>query len=285
MRVRILFLLAVLGACRAGARAPAPVVVAQPHARTPADDEWIANATTVTIADGRTLILGGATTRAALRDGEQLIELAPLPAIRDGATASLLADGRVLVAGGLSSSVDAEDAELAEGTFLWSLDGGFVAGPPLATPRYAHTATVLLDGDVLVIGGDDFGAGSDPTGSAERFVVAEERFRPAGELVVWREHHTATLLPDGRVVVVGGMGASLGTVETIEIWDELRGSFAASGTLANSRLGHTVQVVSPTEIVVRGGLQIRTAHEHSPAFHRELEDEEIILIPPRAPLP
>ena len=279
---RILFLLA-LAACGPRPR-PAAVAAPESHAPTAIDTEWIASATTVTIADGRTLLLGGATTRAALWDGETLVELAPLPEIRDGGTASLLPDGRVLVVGGVAGSVDDDDARLAERTLLWSLDDGFSFGPPLPTPRQGHTATVLLDGDVLVIGGDDFGAFSDPTASAERYVVAENRWRPAGTLHVARQWHTATLLPDGRVIVVGGQLDSLSSTASIEIWDNLTGTFTELGALATSRQWHEVQVVSPTEIVVRGGAHLSPIREDFQE-HRDLHDLEVVQVPPRAPLP
>lgn len=80
---------------------------------------------------------------------------------------------------------------------------------PMGTVRAYHTATLLHDGTVLVTGGDD---GSVPAGaptgpgklaSAERYDPAMGRWLPAAPMPVPHTHHTAVLLPDGRVFVVG----------------------------------------------------------------------------------
>jgi hypothetical protein len=66
-----------------------------------------------------------------------------------------------------------------------------------------HTATLLPDGRVLVVGG---GNGTGPTASEELWDPATATFSRAGSLAGARMMHTATLLPDGRVLVVGGSG-------------------------------------------------------------------------------
>jgi hypothetical protein len=283
---RILFMLALaeLGACRAGARPRAPVVASAPHGDAVFDDAWIASATSVLLADGRRLLLGGGTARAALWDGETLVEIAPMPEPRRDATANLLPDGRVLIAGGIAGEDEDEGAFLAASTLLWSVDDGFTPGPPLATPRVWHTATTLLDGDVLVIGGDDDGSGMFPVATAERFVVAEGRWRPAGELRVARSAHSADLLPDGRVIVIGGEDIDLGTTDVIEIWDELVGGFVDGGALAQSRHGHEVQVLSANEVLVSGGTNV-IGPDEGPPIRTDLSDQELIRVPPRAPMP
>jgi hypothetical protein len=282
---RILFMLAVaeLGACRGGARAPTPAVALGPQrVKKPLDDDWVARSTTVVLADGRTLVIGGGTARAALWDGETLVEIASMPESRELATASLLPDGRVLIAGGISGYDENEGAFIAETTFLWSLDGGFVLGPPMLEPRVWHTATTLLDGDVLVIGGDPTASGLDAITPAERFLADENRWVPAGELRVGRKMHTADLLPDGRVIVIGGEDVDLGTTDVIEIWDELAGGFVDGGALGQSRHGHQVQVMSATEVVVTGGTHVIPPDE-GPPIRTDLSDIEVIRVPPRAP--
>ena len=73
----------------------------------------------------------------------------------------------------------------------------------LATPRRDHTATVLQNGKVLVVGG------SGNTGylaSAELYDPASHTWTTAGAGTpnTPRAFHTATLLPSGKVLVVGG---------------------------------------------------------------------------------
>src|SRR5439155_16524898 len=71
----------------------------------------------------------------------------------------------------------------------------------LNTARYFHTATLLLDGKVLVAGGKipehwlKSGRLYDPTTNV---------WSPTGDLNKARDNHTATLLSDGKVLVAGG---------------------------------------------------------------------------------
>ena len=84
--------------------------------------------------------------------------------------------------------------------------GRFRTAQPLTTPRSEHTATVLQDGRVLVIGGT--GADGTTLATAELWDPADGTFAPTGSLLEARSRHAATLLSDGRVLVVGGQSAA-----------------------------------------------------------------------------
>jgi hypothetical protein len=76
----------------------------------------------------------------------------------------------------------------------------------MAEGRGMATATLLHDGRVLVAGGDYNVSyeGQKIIGSAELFDPASGTFASAGTMSVPRLEHTSTLLPDGRVLIVGG---------------------------------------------------------------------------------
>ncbi len=89
---------------------------------------------------------------------------------REEHTATLLLDGRVLVAGSFavgvdpaSASAETYDFDSATGTGSWSLTAS------MSTGRFSHTATRLLDGRVLVAGGNPGGINQTPLASAELF--------------------------------------------------------------------------------------------------------------------
>src|SRR5207244_4110534 len=119
-------------------------------------------------------------------------------------TATLLPNGKVLVAGGNHAGLPLNSAELYDpATGSWSTTRN------LQIARYGHTATLLPNGKVLVAGGSPslFNA----TSSAELYDPATETWSITGSLRDLdldqggaRFSHTATLLPNGHVLVTGG---------------------------------------------------------------------------------
>src|SRR5579883_629687 len=121
---------------------------------------------------------------------------------REEHTATLLPDGRVLVAGGYGCAPTyvCASAELYDPRHgAWRIIG------PMTTGRAGHTATLLPDGQVLVAGG--YGCERGRCGhltSAEVYDPVGGTWRLADDMTSPREYQTATLLPDGRVLVAGG---------------------------------------------------------------------------------
>jgi hypothetical protein len=118
---------------------------------------------------------------------------------RVGHTMTLLDDGTVLVAGGLDQYDMPVGAEIYDPVAnRWEI------APPMRTLRFAHTATRLPDGSVLVAGGSDDDYYGAAIAGAERYDPVQRKWLDASQLSAARYSHTATLLPDGEVLVVGG---------------------------------------------------------------------------------
>lgn len=84
----------------------------------------------------------------------------------------------------------------------------WVSAAPMGTARAYHTATLLRDGNVLITGGDDGAIGGGDNGSrklatAERYDPATDRWTAVAPMPIPHTRHTAILLPDGRVFVIG----------------------------------------------------------------------------------
>jgi hypothetical protein len=169
-------------------------------------------------------------------------------------TAILLPNGKVLVAGGISGFFDVPSAELydpASGT--WTPTGS------LNQARRSHTATLLPDGKVLVAGGffDMPGTilGGNAISSAELYDPASGTWTMTGSLATPRFQHTATLLPNGKVLVAGGGGNpyGVGVLESTELYDPANGTWTATGSLANGRAYHTATLLGNGKVLVAGG--------------------------------
>ncbi len=133
--------------------------------------------------------------------------------------------------------------------------------------RVSHTATPLLDGSVLVVGGSD--GLSAVHASAESFDPATRRFRVVGALAEPRAWHTATALPDGRVLVVGG-GSFPGGLATVEAYDPGSETFSRIGRLKKPRMVHAATLLDDGRVLVSGGFSGKK--ELRPSASAELFD-------------
>ncbi len=104
-----------------------------------------------------------------------------------------LAGFALLIGGGPLPARAAASAAAA-----WSATGS------MALDRYGHTMTALADGRVLVTGGVDYSGTPGIDTSAELWTPSSGLWAPGGALLTPRVSHTATLLADGRVLILGG---------------------------------------------------------------------------------
>src|SRR5215470_10027236 len=81
--------------------------------------------------------------------------------------------------------------------------GTFTPTGNMNVPRYGHTATLLTNGKVLFAGGSSTAGTWQPLSSAELYDPATGTFTPTGDMTWPQLGHAATLLPDGKVLIVG----------------------------------------------------------------------------------
>jgi N-acetylneuraminic acid mutarotase len=138
----------------------------------------------------------------------------------------LLPDGRALVIGGInledtigagpnrrmSASVEIYDPTSNEWT----------AVADLSHARYGHSATLLVDGRVLVAGGardwDCCLSDSSFVPEIEIYDPGADRWHAAGTLSLPAANAAAVLLSDGRVWVTGGQAGEFNAVFHSETW-------------------------------------------------------------------
>ena len=217
--------------------------------------------TATLLADGRVLIAGGNSflfqrtqSSAELYDPRSgtFTLTGNMATPRAGHTATLLPDGRVLIAGGYGSGAALASAEIYNpGT------GTFSATGEMATARYQPIATLLQNGKVLLAGAG-VGAGITPWCSA-RFGCSAELYDPeTGTFAAARNRNfegvdTATLLPNGRVLITRGFDQEGPYGSWAELYDPSTGAFSATGYPITNHTGPTATLLMNGKVLLAGG--------------------------------
>lgn len=130
--------------------------------------------------------------------------------------------------------------------------GHWVSLPPMSVPRLDFTATLMLDGDVLIVGGRTKAWADSPDGTptsvVETFDPATNRFAKVASLGIPRAGHTATLLPSGKVFVAGGDPAG-----TAEVYDPAANTWTPAAPMPQARYDHAAALISGGKVFVTGG--------------------------------
>ncbi|MFJ7956357.1 Kelch repeat-containing protein [Streptomyces sp. NPDC096319] len=186
-----------------------------------------------------------------------------------------LTDGRVLLAGGEDGRRVPTDVtalfEPVSGT--WSSSGA------LWTGRRLHSTTLLADGRVLVAGGIGEPPGPVPAtvlGACEVYDPAEGTWTPTGSLREPRFSHSATLLPDGRVLVAGGAAVrsadSHRTLRSAETYDPGTGTWTRVRPMTDARFGHPAVRFDDGRTLMVGGVLAVGRGSHTALAHCEAYD-------------
>jgi hypothetical protein len=222
-----------------------------------------ASGAVATLPSGKLLLVGGYDgtsflSTAVIYDpfsGQFNLTSGSMTAARQEAAATVLKDKTVLVTGGFSGAI-LDSTEIYD-----SSSGAFKDAPGMESTRYRHTSTLLADGRVLVAGGisGDFGdAANTYLSLAELFYPINwsegnaAQFTNTGSMITARAGHTATLLADGKVLIVGGTDGSF-VLNTAELYDPSKEEFVSVGSMAVPRVGHTAVRLASGTVLIAGG--------------------------------
>jgi len=163
-------------------------------------------------------------------------------------TATLLASGKVLVLGGFAGADPTETGETYDpASETWTPTASMLV------PRWTHTATRLPSDAVVVAGGNVLGPdGSAPSDEAELSDPPTGTWRRTGSLFTAHAQHTATQLPSGRVLVVGGENG-IGTLANTELFDPVSETWSDAGCTNDPRVEHTTTLLGSGAVLLTGG--------------------------------
>jgi N-acetylneuraminic acid mutarotase len=220
--------------------------------------------TATLLNNGKVLVAGGYNPSSHSLAGAELYDpvsgtwsaTGPLAAARAEHSATLLPDGQVLVAGGFHE-------ELVNGSYQRTylntaelydpVSGTWSATGSLAAARSEHSATLLRNGQVLVVAGVN---GSTTLQTAQLYDPVTGTWHTTGSLAATRADHTATLLPNGQVLVVGGYNKyplGVGYLGSPERYDPLTGKWSTAGALGTLGQSHTATLLPNGQVLVAGG--------------------------------
>ncbi|MCW5911452.1 MAG: hypothetical protein KIT62_10275 [Cyclobacteriaceae bacterium] len=122
------------------------------------------------------------------------------------------------------------------------------------TKRSAHTATLLQNGKVLIAGGILTAEGAEVNNaSTEIFDPQTESSSPGASMNVKRAGHTATLLPDGNVLITGGFDSS-GFLASAELYVTAANEFLLlKSEMSDKRADHTAVLLQNGKVLLPGG--------------------------------
>jgi hypothetical protein len=123
--------------------------------------------------------------------------------------------------------------------------GTFTATGDMTVARANHTATLLLDGRVLIVGGDE-------TGTAELYDPATGTFTRTANMTTGHGGRNffgginTALLPDGRVLIAAGSKS--------EMYDPKTESFMTTGNMVTNQIGFTATSLTNGKVLITGGV-------------------------------
>lgn len=142
---------------------------------------------------------------------------------------------------------------------------GFTPTGSLNEARGLQSATLLPNNKVLVAYGSNSSSFTEATGyvglsSLELYDIATGTFTEiVGEDGAGIFGHTATLLPNGKVLLAGGFGNSVWdyggstSVSGANLYDSATGVLSATGNMTAARGGHTATLLANGKVLIAGG--------------------------------
>lgn len=174
--------------------------------------------------------------------------------------AILLKNGNALILFGSNGKTEVYNPETGKFTISGSMN----------QLRNDYTATLLKNGKVLIIGGINSGRSVNASNikigmpisiaDTELYDPETQQFKYSGKMVIPRQQHTAVLLPDGNVLVAGGVSYTVSNnkwshklLSSAEIYDVKTGKFRPTGNMNWPRRFFSAVLLKNGKVLITGG--------------------------------
>ena len=236
--------------------------------------------TATLLTNGRVLVVGGDGGGGGFTSGELYdpatgtwTPTGSLNVPRSSHTATLLPSGKVLAAGGRpTTSAELYDPQTGAWTFTGAMN---------AVHYHGHSATLLRTGRVLLAGGTNQNGGSNYIATTELYNPTTGTWSLTASLPLPRGHHSATLLPNGNVVVAGGStGTTLDNPDDLEThaYQPIFPSFGvwfSTGSIDAARLDPASILLPSGDVLIAGGSNNPSAPESTHIFFAANPDYQV----------
>ncbi|MFN6204266.1 MAG: kelch repeat-containing protein, partial [Acidobacteriota bacterium] len=179
----------------------------------------------VLLNDGKVLVVGGYNNTTGATTTPQIYDPATNVWSNAGTihntmdpSATLLTDGKVLVTGGRTSGASGIDSAIRTSIIYDPVAGTWSNTGLLNNKRAAHTATRLLNGNVLVTGGES--PVNTSLSTTEIYDPIAGTWSSAGSMSTPRRFHAASLLSYGAVLIMGGTNGSSTQLTSVELYGD-----------------------------------------------------------------
>ena len=269
---------------------------------TPSADAWAitsimisprGNYDTTLLPDGRVLAVAGRSSQLRNAGSIEAYDtsnnewkwLSADTLTRRGHQITALTDGRILISGGSlarrGGTYDGGEhgvADKIETTTVELFDipsGKISKAASLTHARKEHSSVLLNNGRVLIIGGLTDGTEEAPNvnslDSTELYDPESDSWSLGAVMSQGRGLHTATTLPDGKILVTGGLNTARQPLNSAELYDPTTDSWAPAASMSQARDSHTGTLLSDGRVLVvggngtSGGLSLTSAEIYDPS--------------------
>jgi len=173
-----------------------------------------------------------------------------------GWTANRLSNGKIIVTGGFLVGNDLKTFKFLNDTEIFDpVTEKWVIVDSLKIEKAYHTATLLNNGNLLIVGGETYGGLE--LNDCEEYDPLSDKWTKVDSLTTARYSHSATLLPNGTVFVSGGSNYSLSTsapwLRSCEVYNSSINKWQAVGSMYYPRNSHYTILINDGYILFLGG--------------------------------